>query len=169
MGRNRRFSLVNTRGQGPTCPLGRLCFLKSMMALELQKRLFIIQYKADSTIVISLGKSSVSTSAEQIFSLRLSFTYLLLEGYALLTAVVEISNLFEKLKSNMIVPAYNIKNLLTAAAYFQLPSTSLYFVRSISDGTAFMFGPLCITTLIFCTLYSWKCCSYISYAIFMAI
>ena len=37
----------------------------------------------------------------------------------------------------------------------------LYFVRSIHRGAALI--------LIFCTLYSWKCCSYISYAMSMAI
>ena len=40
-----------------------------------------------------------------------------------------------------------------------LAVVSLYFVHYINSSTAF----------IFCTLYSWKCCSYISYAIFIAL
>ena len=75
--------------------------------------------------------SSVSTSAEQIFSLRLSFEQFLwlLKGHTLLhMAAIEISDFFEKLKSNMIVPGYNIKNLLTAAAYFQLQEKSWFTI-----------------------------------------
>ena len=56
--------------------------------------------------------SSVSASAEEIFSLKLSFEQFLwiLEGHTLLhMAAVKISDFFEKLKSIMIVPAYNKK------------------------------------------------------------
>ena len=40
MRRNRQFSLVNTRGQSPTCNPGKLWFVKSIMVLELWKRLY---------------------------------------------------------------------------------------------------------------------------------
>ena len=40
MQRNGQISLVNTRGQSATCPPRRLCFVKSIMALEPRKRLF---------------------------------------------------------------------------------------------------------------------------------
>ena len=51
-------------------------------------------------------------------------------------------------------------------------STSLIFFRSVSGSSAFIFRIQYIhssTTLMFPTLYSWKCCSYILYAISMAI